>query len=61
MDDLENNRAPLLTYIKLCALFQSHQWIQTGVIVWICSIQVKIGDFVIPCDLEIMMDDLEKQ
>ena len=28
---LENNRAPLLYYIKLCASFQSHQWIQTGV------------------------------
>ena len=38
-------RAPLLGYVKLCALFQSHQPIQTGVTVWKCSIQVKIGDF----------------
>ena len=27
---LENNRAPLLYYIKLCASFQSHGWFQTG-------------------------------
>ena len=27
---LQNNRAPLLCYFKLCAAFQSHQWIQTG-------------------------------
>ena len=27
----KNNRAPRLGYIHLCALFQSHQWIQTGV------------------------------
>ena len=32
-DDLENNRAPLLCYIKLCASFHSHPWIQTGVTV----------------------------
>ena len=30
---LENNRAPLLYYTKLCASFQIHRWIQTGVIV----------------------------
>ena len=30
---LENNRAPLLYYIKLSASFQSHGWIQTGVTV----------------------------
>ena len=41
----KNNRAPLLYHIKLCASFQSHQWIQTGVTVRKCSIQVKIGDF----------------
>ena len=29
-NDLENNRAPFLYYIKLCASFQSHGWIQTG-------------------------------
>ena len=41
---LKNNRAPLLCYIKLCVSFQSHRWIQTGVIVWKPSIRVKIGD-----------------
>ena len=41
----KNNRAPLLGHMKLCALFQSHQWIQTGVTVQICSIQVKTGKF----------------
>ena len=30
---LENNRAPLLCYFKLCASFHSHCWIQTGFIV----------------------------
>ena len=45
MDDLENNRAPLLYYIKLCTLFQTHWWIQTAVTVQKCSIGVKIGDF----------------
>ena len=28
-----NNRAPLLSYIKLCASFHRHMWIQTGVAV----------------------------
>ena len=32
-DDLENNRAPLLSNIKLCASFHHHMWIQTGVTV----------------------------
>ena len=32
-DDLENNRAPLLCYFKLCAWFYCHMWIQTGVTV----------------------------
>ena len=41
----KNNRAPLLYYIKLCASFQIHWWIQTGVTVWKRSIQGKIGDF----------------
>ena len=41
---LKNNRAPLLCYIKLCATFQSHWWIQTGVTVQKRSIQVKICD-----------------
>ena len=30
---LENNRAPLLSNIKLCASFHHHMWIQTGVTV----------------------------
>ena len=41
----KNNRAPLLHYVKLCASFQSNQWIQTGVTVRWRSIRVKIGDF----------------
>ena len=45
MDDLENNRAPLLYCVKLCASFQSHQWIQTGVAVRKRSIRVKIDNF----------------
>ena len=55
-DDLEkqqNNEAPLLYYVKLCASFQSHQWIQTGVTVRKRSIRDKIGDFFVPCDLQI--------
>ena len=31
---LENNRAPQLSYFKLCAWFHCHMWIQTGVTVW---------------------------
>ena len=42
---LENNRAPLLYYIKLCASFQIHRWSQTWVTVRKRSIRVKIGDF----------------
>ena len=45
MDSLKNNRASLLDYIKLCASFQNHQLIQTGVTVQKCSIRVKIVDF----------------
>ena len=41
----KNYWAPLLHYIKLCALFQSHQWILTGVTVRRRSIRVKIGNF----------------
>ena len=50
---LENNRAPHLTYFKLCASFQSHRSIQTVVTVRKRQIRVKIGDFLPPCDLEI--------
>ena len=42
--NLENNRAPLLYYIKLCPSFQIHRWIETEVTVRKCSIWVKIGD-----------------
>ena len=42
---LENNRAPLLHYIKLCASFQIHRWIETEATVRKRSIRVKIGDF----------------
>ena len=50
---LKNNRAPVLCYFKLSASFHSHLWIQNGVTVWKRSIWVKIGDFFVPCDLEI--------
>ena len=42
---LENNRAPLLYYIKLCASFQIHRWIETEATVRKRSIRVKIDDF----------------
>ena len=42
---LKNNMAALLYYIKLCASFQSHGWIQIGVTVRKHSIRVKIGNF----------------
>ena len=44
MDNLENNRALLLYYVKLCASFQIHWWIQTGFTGQKCSIRVEIGD-----------------
>ena len=40
----KNNRAPLLYYVKLCASFQIHRWIQTGVTVPKRWIRVEIGD-----------------
>ena len=42
---LKNNRALLLCYFKLCALFHSHWWIQTGVTVRKRPVWVKIDDF----------------
>ena len=42
---LQNNRAPLLCYFKLCAAFRSHWWIQTGVTVRKRPIWVKFDDF----------------
>ena len=41
---LQNNRAPLLYYVKLCASFQIHWRIQTGFTVQKRSIRVEIGD-----------------
>ena len=37
---LKNNRAPLLSNIKLCASFHRHMWIQTGVTVrkWLSGV-----------------------
>ena len=49
---LKNNRATLLYYIKLCAAFQSHWHIQTGVAVRKRSIRVKIGIFFVLGDFE---------
>ena len=40
----KNNRALLLYYVKLCASFQIHWWIQTGFTVQKHSIRVEIGD-----------------
>ena len=57
---LKNNRAHLLYYIKLCASFESHGWIQTWVTVRKHSIRVKIGNF-FPCDLEIWWMTLENK
>ena len=42
---LENNRAPLLCCLKLCATFHSHRWIQTGVAVRKRPIWVKFDNF----------------
>ena len=40
----KNSRAPLLYYVKLCASFQIHWWIQTGFTVQKRSIRFEIGD-----------------
>ena len=42
---LQNNRAPLLCFFKLCAAFRSHWWIQTGVTVQKRPIWVKYNNF----------------
>ena len=42
MEDLNNNRAPPLYYVNLCASFQRHRRIQTEVTVRKCSIWVQI-------------------
>ena len=49
---LENTMALPLYYIKLCASFQTHWWIQTGVKVRKRSIWVKIGIFFTPVTLK---------
>ena len=57
MEDLEKQQqgTSSIYYDKLCASFQSHWWIQTGVTVRKRSIWVKIGDFFlfVPCELKI--------
>ena len=42
---LENNRAPLLCYFKLCAAFRGHWWTQSGVTVRKRPIWVKSDGF----------------
>ena len=49
---MNNNMGPLLTYVKLCASFRSHWWIETGVTVRKRPIWVKIGDFLSPVTLK---------
>ena len=49
---LKNNRAPLLYYVNLCASFQFHRWIKTGVTAGKRPIRVKIGIFFSPVTLE---------
>ena len=56
---LTNNRAPLPYCIKLCVSFKIHRWIQAEVTLWKRSIPVEIGDFLVPCDLEIWWMTLE--
>ena len=41
----KNNRAPFLSYFKLCASYRSHWWIQIGVRVRKRPIWVKFNDF----------------
>ena len=48
----KNNRALLLYYVKLCASFQIHWWIQTGFTVQKRSIRVEIGDMSSPVTLK---------
>ena len=48
----KNNSALLLYYVKLCASFQIHWWIQTGFTVQKRSIWVEIGDMLSPATLK---------
>ena len=57
---LENNRAHLLYYIKLCASFQIHRWNQSCVTVRKLLIWVNI-DFFVLCDLEIQWMTLKNK
>ena len=59
-DDLNNNRAPLQCYFKLCASFHSRRWFQTGVTVQKRPIRVKIDDFRAVSSWN-LTDDLKKQ
>ena len=56
----KNNRAPLLYYIKLCASFQSHGWIQTRVTPETLNLGQNQQFFVL-CDLEIWWMTLKKK
>ena len=58
---LENNRAPLLYYVKLCASFQIHRWSETWVTGRKRSIRVKIDDFFSRINLEMWWMTLKKQ
>ena len=57
---LENNRAHLLYYIKLCASFLIHRWNQSCVTVRKLLIRVNI-DFFVLCDLEIQWMTLKNK
>ena len=55
---LQNNRAPLLCYFKLCAKFCTHWWIQP----WVSLEMPNLGQiqrFLEPCDLEIWQMTLQ--
>ena len=57
---LQNNRAPLLCYFKLCASFRSHWWIQT----WVSPETPNLGKirrFLEPCDVEIWRMTLQNK
>ena len=58
---LKNNRAHLLCCFKLCALFHSHQWFETGGTVQKRPIWVKIEDVFCPVWAWNLTDDHEKQ
>ena len=49
---LKNKRTPRLYHVKLCASFQSHYWIQTGVTVWKRPMRVKSVIFLSPVTMK---------